>query len=87
MSFTFQTGISAAANASLEIEQVIFSVRVSKGILLSLYMVQTEGLSQFQRCTVYLARFMTFWTSLFLNELVIQLIFNISFQLGIKEKF
>ena len=67
----FPTGIGAAAYATLNREQLWL-------ILWPPYRVLMVEWLQLQKCMNYLPRFMTFWTMLFLNRLVIQIIFNLS---------
>ena len=70
----FQTGISAAADATVNTEQLIHA-RLPLLILFPLYQILREELFLFQKCVDYLSRFMTFWTMMCPNELVTQFVF------------
>ena len=71
----FQTGIGAAAHATLNTEGLISDTRATIVETVALCRILIEGLFQLQKCMNYLLRFMTFWTVLCIKGLVIQPIF------------
>ena len=60
----FQTGVGAAAYATLDTEQLFFHLRVSLLILFPLYLILRESLYLCLKYMNCFSRFMTFWTML-----------------------
>ena len=70
-----QTGVDAAAHATLDTERIFSHLRVALLDTLSSCLILREALSLFLKCMIYFSRFITFWTWLFPNELGTLLIF------------
>ena len=72
-----QTGIDAAAHATLNTEQLIYQIRVA--LVYTISSLPGEELFLFQKCVNYLSRFMTFWTMLFPDGLELSSYLNTCF--------
>ena len=71
-----QTGVGAAAHATLDTEQLISHLSdLPFLILFPLCLILREALSLCLKCMIYFSRFITFWTQHFTNELGTLLIF------------